>query len=373
MPCDTYHQQYCGTGICHKYRNPAYGRLGHEARPCDEGYMDMKLKKYPGRMGIRKCKRIGVDLPTEPVPTVTGSVGLSKIPKYLIGNLDSKGYHEVSLRCATGTIDKVHCPNSMCGSDDFKAIKYLESYCATIDDTPGANGHEKILGANMHCAKWRIKRPVEYKELLKKTCNNLHNMGSNKCKEFCLANPGECPYARDYCAFNPDDKICSCINSPLNPPNNEGLPPVTCFDNTCSMSGYKESAYGPGLTTPCPSYINCKQIVDMRDGAVLDNINIQQSCSSEIKIQKELDRRMLEDARVEDARVENSLVENSLVEDVVKQVDKQNSEINSDAIEPMVVFFIIILAIVTGITLYFINTNSQYSGTGYDTYNYTYT
>ena len=59
------------------------------------------------------------------------------------------------------------------------------------------------------------------------------------------------------------------------------MPP--CFDNQCANTGYKEnSRYIGSPGGPCPTYINCKQVINASDGGVIENVNLQQKCSAEI-------------------------------------------------------------------------------------------
>jgi hypothetical protein len=155
---------------------------------------------------------------------------------------------------------------------------------------------------DIDCKSWSKFQPELFKSTLKESCSNITNLSHPMCKRFCQNNPGQCPSMPDYCALNPDDPICACINSPLNELTGDGAPPAACFDNECMLHGY-QSENMVRVSKNCPTFIDCRQIITAAGSAALDNVNIQQKCSAEIKkaeeeVSKEISKH---DATVKDA------------------------------------------------------------------------
>ena len=119
---------------------------------------------------------------------------------------------------------------------------------------------------------------------MKRKCNKIGNIPKYTCQEFYRTHPGQCQSVRDFCYSNSNNPLCKCINSPLNKYGaGEGMPPATCFDNQCANTGYKEnSRYIGSSGVPCPTYINCKQVINASDGGVIENIPIAKSFANAV-------------------------------------------------------------------------------------------
>lgn len=108
-------------------------------------------------------------------------------------------------------------------------------------------------------------------------CNTAAGFATTYCQGWCKNNPGQCnDGAKAYCDVNPTKQICSCLKSPML--GIQGLIPE-CHDATCRNYGYK--TFTPNSVMPCPSYIDCKtslQIKDVLGNVDLTNVTIEQNC-----------------------------------------------------------------------------------------------
>ena len=202
------------------------------------------------RMYLRACKRDAPD-PLQPVDEAT------------------------QVSCAMGRTPPGRCPNGLCGPNSAEGIRVMQRYCGVGD---------RILNDST-CAAWANLRPFEHKQMFETACSDHNNIGTPNCRRYWIDNPGRCKTMASWCAReeNRSDSMCSCINSPLLMLPDSIRPPPTCFDSTCTVFGYKPSAHSPGVNrAPCPTFMNCKQIIDVADNAVLNNVSVQQSCSVEI-------------------------------------------------------------------------------------------
>lgn len=175
------------------------------------------------------------------------------------------------LQCASGQRDSMVCPNDYCKHTSPASISYMIDYCKIGDR----------IFEDYDCKKWGGYQQAAFKGVLKNKCNNVTNLKNPQCQEFCRSNPGQCPTVIDFCSIHPTDPLCSCLKSPLNTITGEGAPPVSCFDNNCIETGYHSTSM-ERVSKNCPAYINCKMIINAQQGAVLNNVNIQQKCAIEI-------------------------------------------------------------------------------------------
>ena len=243
MACSLPSAYYCGTSICRTddQETGTHHNVSKLIR-CPDGYAWVGYKQFKKKLAkntnLRACERV-----------ISGS----------------------TLKCASGQLTDMVCPNKYCQHTAPESISYMNDYCTTGDrifDDPD-------------CKFWGGKQKYAFERVLKDKCNNVTNLQKTQCQEFCRSNPGQCPTVIDFCSIHPNDPLCSCLNSPLNDIKGEGAPPVSCFDNKCTETGYM-STNMKRISSSCPNYINCKQIIDFQDGAVLDNVKIQQQCKLEI-------------------------------------------------------------------------------------------
>jgi hypothetical protein len=109
-------------------------------------------------------------------------------------------------------------------------------------------------------------------------CTKPENITDPMCKTWCRSNTAYCDAAvRSYCATNPTDSYCSCINSKVDDPR-YGLNPL-CVDKQCMDYGYATTNM---RNTQCPSVINCtvkNQLVN--SGVVFsNNVATDQNCGT---------------------------------------------------------------------------------------------
>ena len=176
------------------------------------------------------------------------------------------------LKCATNSNGTAECPNNMCNASTVDSVNYMNKYC-DVDDRGFSDSH---------CIQWKIANVDAYNDFLNRKCGNVANMGKRECRDYCLANPGKCNAVPEFCVANPDDPLCSCINSSLNNlPGSAGAPAV-CFDSKCQNTGYKtQTMYD--ISKNCPSYteINCTQVLNSSGQGVIENSDLKQICSAQ--------------------------------------------------------------------------------------------
>ena len=90
-------------------------------------------------------------------------------------------------------------------------------------------------------------------------CSDPANVASDPtCVKFCsiASNKVYCdPAMRTYCANNPSDRICTCLNSTI--------PRPSCFDSQCISTGYQTQEMirnSVNCGTFCGEFINCVQV-----------------------------------------------------------------------------------------------------------------
>lgn len=110
-----------------------------------------------------------------------------------------------------------------------------------------------------------------------KYCAIPANVKNPVCTQYCSSNPGMCDAAMlSYCKLNPNDAICTCINSPVQ--LSGGINPK-CVDRKCLTSGYLTL---PMQRTNCPSIVTCDTQVTLQNSGVslAQIIPIQQNCGN---------------------------------------------------------------------------------------------
>lgn len=98
-----------------------------------------------------------------------------------------------------------------------------------------------------------------------------------KCQNWFRENPTVCDRAANfYCGENPDDPICSCINSPA---RSVGVANPLCVDQKCLNTGYVTANM---RNTPCPPMVNCDTQTALKNAGVVlsDNTTIVQNCGN---------------------------------------------------------------------------------------------
>lgn len=101
------------------------------------------------------------------------------------------------------------------------------------------------------------------------------NLATPQCQTWCNQADGACDSAViSYCALNPSDQYCSCINSVA---YTKGIINPKCLDRNCLETGYLTRNM---RNTNCPSIINCEIQADLSNsGLVFSNsVSIQQNC-----------------------------------------------------------------------------------------------
>lgn len=307
-------------------------------------------------------------------------LGYKKYPQFLVADVfrrecgrkkDSTSNWQ--FNCAVERTDANKCPNDWCGPLANNSLNYMrDTYCkgTNILNRPG-------------CDEWGRIQSVEpqYTAMLKRECNKIGNMTHQKCQTFCRNNPGECSSATMFCDAHPSDPLCTCLKSPLVQfgPN----APPECFDDACKATGYRTRAMADVANAGC-NYVNCNQILTAVGGGTIENVTLQQKCSNEIK---SLEEKKAEEAAAR-ARAEASqpktleeqardaarggtsgtfgIVEPawkkqykvviryeplktfvSIVNDNVPDTDIEIADIELDDIKPLIVFFILIIALIT--------------------------
>ncbi len=272
MACTFPDTKWCGNRSCRNDdKDTGADKDKDDLTGCPIGYMDAGFKKFnrtwpAADQHLRICKR--------------------KMTPDIIG-------------CASGEREPMECPNNLCSADAPDSIKFMRSYCSTNLDSKT-------------CENWALKRPQDHEQILQKECENINSVGKPMCRTFCKNNPGKCPAVHDFCALNPDDPICSCINSTLN--KTAGAPPASCFDNKCIQTGYQSLAMNE-ISKNCPNYINCTQIINAQDGAILEDVNIQQLCSTEIDNARDAANREIQEEQDKHDEWQNPL-------DIFNQIDR---------------------------------------------------
>ncbi len=77
-----------------------------------------------------------------------------------------------------------------------------------------------------------------------------------------------------FCQSNPNDPLCSCVNSEMTCPQK--------FDTNCIRNaGYKSFN---DMNIPCPDVMNCNQYINLSPGAKAIASNFQQNCSTTTNI-----------------------------------------------------------------------------------------
>ena len=184
------------------------------------------------------------------------------------------------LNCALGEYSASKCPIDF-AKNQPQSIKYMNKYCSG----------DGIVKYNS-CKQWENVNPTSYTNKLAQFCtsdmNNVYKY--QECKTYCKDNPGKCENVMyKYCSLHKDDKLCGCINSPLNdfPAGSKGRPPATCFDNTCMLFGYKPDANARGVRrsniNECGDFMDCSQNINISDKAFLERVKISQVCIIEKK------------------------------------------------------------------------------------------
>jgi len=140
-----------------------------------------------------------------------------------------------------------------------------------------------------------------YNKFMKDFCNKNDgiNFGTPVCRTWCKDNPDgklQCDEgAITFCENNPDDPICSCLNSPIlkaTADNPTGAINPVCIDINCLNDGYKPSKF----SDPCPDVITCSMQIDIKNvmgNVALDDNKFEQNCgggesssSSNVEINK---------------------------------------------------------------------------------------
>ena len=179
--------------------------------------------------------------------------------------------------CAIGEGTKEQCPTGMCSATSPASVQYMNSQCW------GA-----YIMNDARCTKWSIANKPAFDAVAGTWCNSMRGLEEDPaaCKSWCLKNPGKCSIISNepgnYCALYPESSICGCINSPLNKltAGGKAAPPATCFDNVCMNNGYKPSPNARGLPgqDPCGDFMDCSQVVNIKDQAIVSRVKITQNC-----------------------------------------------------------------------------------------------
>jgi hypothetical protein len=103
-----------------------------------------------------------------------------------------------------------------------------------------------------------------------------------KCGRYWGSENGMCDIVvDDYCAKNPEDKMCSCYAIQPDPEDDLATKMLKanpkCWSKDCALYGFKPSSV---MSTPCPDVSICRQDVSIPGGQnVLDNNSFLQDCS----------------------------------------------------------------------------------------------
>jgi hypothetical protein len=341
MACTFSHYQYCGIHGCSSNSKESGTVLWHEQNTkipksiCPNGYMDdPPLQTYDQGLYadryMRRCKR---------KPT------------------------ESDLKCASGQRTAIQCPNKYCRHSTPESISYMTDYC---------NKDNRIFD-DPDCKKWGEYQASSFRSILKKKCT-VGNIKRPQCQEFCHSNPGECPHVAEFCSLHSTDPICSCLNSSLNDVKFTKSAPVACVDNKCISTGYKTAGMQRIIDSGCPSIIDCSQIINAGEGAILDHVDIQQNCSIDInnhKNKKKTNNNNNSQENIKDKKKSsnelsdtlenisdniNSLIPDNInINSLIPDSDFSIGEIEIDKIKPLVLLFIIIIFV----TIYYKQVNAD--------------
>lgn len=169
-------------------------------------------------------------------------------------------------QCCKNQIDDSVCPAGFMHPNDSNCYNYMNAYCSA-----GANMWDGL------CAQWG---PVESKK--QEYCNTGPHFAEQRCKEWCTkrnpdgtVNFGKCDAgARQYCGpdGNPNDPICSCINSKVSKYN------PACVDSFCATSGYLTSTQS---ALQCPNIVDCSIVMALESGGTTVVGDVKQNCRAE--------------------------------------------------------------------------------------------
>lgn len=169
-------------------------------------------------------------------------------------------------QCCRNERDDSLCPGGFRHPNDSNCYNYMNSYCSS-----GANMWDGL------CAQWG---PVESKK--QEYCNTGPHFAEKRCQEWCTkrnpdgtVNFGKCDAgARQYCGpdGNPNDLICSCINSKVSKYN------PACVDAICATNGYLTSTQS---ALQCPTIVDCSMVLDLQSKGVQTVGNISQNCTAD--------------------------------------------------------------------------------------------
>ena len=176
-------------------------------------------------------------------------------------------------KCCSGEYPGKICDKSFCWKS--KTCKsYMRNYCEK------GNNWE-----NKSCKQHFKAFPDEENITLRRKCNTDINMKNSKtCRTFCNDNPGECDsWMGRFCSNNPEDSMCTCINSELSTLPGGASAPAECFDKKCKLTGYRTRAMRNVVKGGCEFVnINCNAIISASKNSSISNAVINQECSVEI-------------------------------------------------------------------------------------------
>lgn len=143
------------------------------------------------------------------------------------------------------------------------------------------------MGSNavndVKCKEWRSARPAQANAISINTIRSNPDLLADPDTQLfakSLANSGDPSLdsaVYNFCSRNPDNKLCTCINSKAL--TDLGINPK-CVDAKCLETGYLTANQ---VSTDCPDIISCTQINNLKQSglSLVSSIKTNQSCGNE--------------------------------------------------------------------------------------------